>query len=78
MKYYGAYSKKQEEVSGCHYVYLDENGEEVVVTEVSKNPTFQSIKWDDVKKKGIVTKWVRTNFKEGIKKTRWYDETLRL
>ena len=78
MKYYGAYSKKQEEASGCHYVYLDENGEEVVVTEVSKNPTFQSIKWGDVEKKGIVTQWVGTNFKEGIKKTRWYDETLRL
>ena len=61
MTYYGIYSEKQEKVSGCHYVYLDENGEEVVVTEVSENPNFPSNKWDDVKKKGIVTKWVRKN-----------------
>ena len=62
MIYYGVYSKKQESILGHHSIYLNENGEEVVVTEISKDPTFQSIKWDDVIKKGVVTKWIRTNY----------------
>ena len=74
MTYYGAYSEKQEKDSGCHSVYLDENGEEVTVTEVSENPNFPY--FDDVEKKGIVTEWVRTNFKEGIQKTRCYNYSL--
>ena len=54
-KYHGWFSQKHSN----RYIYLNEKGEEVTVTEVSKSATPSS-KWTDLEYKGVMVKWVRT------------------
>ena len=43
------------------YIYLNTNGKEVEVTEITSNPDFISY-FKDAKRVGTVTKFVRHNF----------------
>ena len=68
--YYGWFSLTQKK---CHksvanikknyssYIYLNTNGKEVEVTEITSNPDFISY-FKDAKRVGTVTKFVRHNF----------------
>ena len=58
LKYHGWFSQKQS-LHSDHYIYLNEKGEEVTVTEVSKSAVSGS-KWTDLEYKGVMVKWVRT------------------
>ena len=55
---YGWYSDKQAELAGTS-VYLDTNGNEVIVTSVSESNDSPS--FDDSRFVGQVTKWLRRN-----------------
>ena len=54
-KYHGWFSQKQ---SNC-YIYLNEKGEEITVTEVTKTAAPSS-KWDDLEYKGVMVKFVKS------------------
>ena len=71
---YGYYSEKQKNLR-CNAmrsqrgrypkssIYLNTNGEEIEVTEVSKkSPEEFDKNFDDIKYVGVVTKWVRSIF----------------
>ncbi len=55
--YYGYYSAQQEKIAGS-CVYLDKNGNEVVVTEVSKQEKEQT-NWPDTRYVGRLVKMIR-------------------
>jgi hypothetical protein len=69
---YGYFSEKQKNLRGevtrpqrgryqLSSIYLNSKGEEVEVTEVSKkSPQKFTIRFDDMKYIGVVTKWVRS------------------
>lgn len=68
---YGYYSEKQKNLTfrntisqrgrySMSNIYLDQQGNEIEITEVSKkSPEEFDKRFDDVKYVGIVTKWVR-------------------
>ena len=59
MKTYGFYSEQAAELCGT-IIYLSEGGGEVEVTCIDNNQDIPSYyKWDDVKRVGVVTKYVR-------------------
>lgn len=71
---YGYYSEKQKNLRfnvtrsqrgryPMSNIYLDQQGNEIEVTEVSKkSPEELDSGWDDIKYVGVVTKWVRGIF----------------
>ncbi len=60
-KMYGWYSKKAAETINS-YIYMDNNGKEVLVTDISYNKINDDYKWNDVKYVGIMTKYIKTNY----------------
>jgi hypothetical protein len=67
-KYHGWFSQKHLDMnwqfnlskkSRGSFIYLNENGEEIEVTEVSTSAS-PSMRFDDIKYKGVMVKWVRT------------------
>ena len=61
-KYYKEDTKlKSNGVSYSSFIYLNTDGKEVEVTEVTSNPEFISY-FKDAKRAGIVTKFVRHNY----------------
>ena len=53
--------KKSGKLSYSSYIYLNTDGKEVEVTEITLNPDFISY-FKDAKRVGTVTKFVRHNF----------------
>jgi len=61
-KYYKQETKsKRNGLSYSSFIYLNTDGKEVEVTEVTSNPEFISY-FKDAKRVGMVTKFVRHNF----------------
>ena len=69
-KYHGWFSQKQLDSMNnlgktASYIYLNENGEEIEVTSVSCSAR-PSMRFDDIEYKGVMVKWVRTDYHFGI------------